>query len=112
MLTGHIKLPGAVQLTKEYMHGQALYTRALQVLQEKYRQQRQLVQSELGAVLHAPALKMGDAGAFHSFTLSAQSLKGMLKTLDGQNGNKPQCGSCVNHSLSKMPPTYHDGFKI
>lgn len=90
------------------MHDQALCTSALQVLQEKYRQ----VQNELGAILHAPALKMGDASAFHSFALSAQSMIGMLKTLDGQNGNELHCGSHVNHLLSKMSPTYHDGFKI
>lgn len=94
------------------MHDQALCTSALQVLQEKYRQTSELVQNELGAILHAPALKMGDASAFHSFALSAQSLIGMLKTLDGQNGNELHCGSHVNHLLSKMSPTYHDGFKI
>lgn len=75
------------------MHDQAVCTSVLQILQEKYRPTRELVQNELGAILHAPALKMGDASAFHS----------LLKTLDGQNGNKLHCGSHVNHLL-------HDGF--
>lgn len=36
------------------------------------------------SILNAPALKMGDA--FDSFALFVQSLVGMLRTLEGQNG--------------------------
>jgi len=110
VLIGHIKLPSALQLAKAYMHDPAPYTSALQALQDKYGQPRQLVQSELGAILNAPALKMGDTNAFDTFALSVQSLVGMLKTLEGQNGYELHCGSHVDRLLSKMPPTYRDGF--
>lgn len=110
VLIGHIKLPSALQLAKAYMHDPTPYTSALQALQDKYGQSRQLVQSELGAILNAPTLKMGDTNAFDSFALSVQSLVGMLKTLEGQNGYELHCGSHVDRLLSKMPPTYRDGF--
>ncbi len=53
---------------------------------------------------------MGDANAFDSFALSVQSLVGMLRTLEGQNGYELHCGFHVDHLLSKMPATYRDGF--
>lgn len=62
VLLGHLKLPSALQLAKAYMHDPRPYTRAMQALQVKYGQSRQLVQSELGAILNAPAL--GDSEAF------------------------------------------------
>lgn len=108
VLLGHIKLPSALQLAKAYMYDPAPYTHALQALQDKYGQPRQLVQSELGAILNAPAFKMGDANA--TFALSVQSLVGMLRTLEGQNGYELHCGSHVDRLLSKMPPAYRDSF--
>ncbi|KAI2656414.1 Aspartyl/glutamyl-tRNA(Asn/Gln) amidotransferase subunit C [Labeo rohita] len=86
------------------------YTAALQALQDKYGQPRQLVQSELGAILSTPPLKLGDANAFDSFALSVQSLVGMLRTLEGQNGYELLCGSHVDRLLSKLPPAYRDSF--
>ncbi|GAA6089522.1 uncharacterized protein LOC113069086 [Tachysurus ichikawai] len=80
------------------------YSAALQALQDKYGQPRQLVQSELGAILNTPPLRVGDANAFDSFALSVQSLVGMLRTLEGQNGCELLCGSHVDHLLSKLPP--------
>lgn len=53
----------------------------MQALQDNYGQPR-----ELGAILNTPALKFGDSEAFDAFTLSIQSLEGMLRTLEGQNG--------------------------
>lgn len=82
----------------------------MQALQDKYGQPRQLVQSELGAILNAPALKFGGTEAFDAFALSIQSLIGMLRTLKGQNGYELRCGSHVDQLLSKMPPGYRDGF--
>ena len=77
---------------------------------KQYGQPRQLVQSELGAILNAPTLKFGDSEAFDAFSLSIQSLVGMLRTLEGQNGYELRCGSHVDRLLSKMPPSYRDGF--
>ncbi len=62
------------------------YTTALYALQDMYGQSRQLVQSELGVILNAPAVKFGDAEAFDSFNLSIQTLVGMLRTLEGPKG--------------------------
>lgn len=110
VLLGHLKLPSAQQLAKAYMYDARPYTTALQALQEKYGQPRQLVQSELGAILNSPALKYGDANAFDTFALSVQSLVGMLRTLEGENGYELRCDSHVDRLLSKMPPAYHNGF--
>lgn len=110
VLLGHIKFPSALQLAKAYMHDPAPYTHAMQALQDKYGQPRQLVQSELGAILNAPAFKMGDVDAFDTFALSIQSLVGMLRTLEGQNGYELHCGSHVDRLLGKMPPAYRDAF--
>ncbi|KAI3358997.1 hypothetical protein L3Q82_015384, partial [Scortum barcoo] len=60
VLLGHLKLPSALHLAKAYMHDPRPYTMAMQALQDKYGQPRQLVQGELGAILNAPALKFGD----------------------------------------------------
>ncbi|XP_059401385.1 uncharacterized protein LOC132132864 [Carassius carassius] len=86
------------------------YTAALQALQDKYVTPRQLVQSELGAILSTPPLKFGDANAFDSFALSIESLVGMLRALEGQNGYELLCGSHVDCLLSKLPPAYRDSF--
>ncbi len=45
-----------------------------------------------------------------TFSLSIQILVGMLRTLEGPNGYKLHCGSHVDRLLSKMPPSYRDGF--
>ena len=74
------------------MHDPRPYTAALHALQDKYGQQRQLVQSELGTILNSPAIRSGDAEAFDSFVLSIQSLVGMLQTLEGQGGFELKCG--------------------
>ncbi|KAI7805208.1 hypothetical protein IRJ41_001894 [Triplophysa rosa] len=51
-----------------------------------------------------------NANAFDSFALSVQSLVGMLRTLEGQNGYELMCGSHVDRLLVKLPPAYRDGF--
>lgn len=79
-------------------------------LQDKYGQPRQLVQSELAAILNSPAIKSGDVEAFDSFALSVQSLVGMLRTLEGPVGYELRCGSHVDRLLSKMSPSHRDGF--
>ncbi|XP_034555777.1 uncharacterized protein LOC117824414 [Notolabrus celidotus] len=64
----------------------------------------------MGAILNSPAIKFGDSEVFDSFALSIQSLVGTLGTLEGPNGYKLRCGSHVDRLLSKMPPSYRDGF--
>lgn len=110
VLLGQLKLPSALQLAKAFMHDPRPYSTALQALQVKYGQPRQLVQSELSAILNSPPIKFGDAEAFDTFALSVHSLVGMLRTLEGQHGYELLCGSHVDRLLSKMPPTYRDGF--
>lgn len=53
--------------------------------------------NELGAILNAPSLKFGDSEGFDAFALSIQSLVGMLRSLEGQNGYELKCGSHVDH---------------
>ncbi len=106
----HLKLPSAQQLAKAYMYHPHPYSAALQALQDKYGQPRQFVQSELGAIMNSPPFRLGDANVFDSFALSVQSLLGMLKTLEGQNGYELMCGSHVDRLLSKLPPAYRDSF--
>jgi hypothetical protein len=106
VLLSHLKFASAQQLAKAYMHHPQPYTAALQALQEKYGQPRQLVQSELGAIMSTPPLRMGDTNAFDSFALSVQSMVGMLRTLEGQYGYELMCGSRVDRLLGKMPPAY------
>ncbi|KAK7877689.1 hypothetical protein WMY93_031608 [Mugilogobius chulae] len=110
VLLSQLKLPSALQLAKSYMYDSRPYTAALGALQDKYGQPRQLVQSELGAILNSPAIKSGDAEAFDTFALSVQSLVGMLRTLEGPIGYELRCGSHVDRLLSKMPPAHRDGF--
>lgn len=92
------------------MHAPEPYTRALQDLQVKYGQPRQLVQSDLSSILTSPPIKYGDAEAFDNFSLSVHSLVGMLKTLEGPNEYKLKYGSHVDRLLSKMPASYRDSF--
>lgn len=110
VLLSHLKLPSAQQLAKAYMYHPRPYSAALQALQDKYGQPRQLVQSELGTIMSTPPIRMGDANAFDSFALSVQALVGMLRTLEGQNGYELMCGSHVDCLLSKLPSAYRDGF--
>ncbi|KAI7812616.1 hypothetical protein IRJ41_005718 [Triplophysa rosa] len=110
VLLSHLKLPSAQQLAKAYMYHPHPYSAAMQALQDKYGQPRQLVKSELGAIMNSTPLKLGDANAFDSFALSVQSLVGMLRTLEGQNGYELMCGSHVDRLLVKLPPAYRDGF--
>lgn len=110
VLLSPLTLPSAQQLAKSYMYHSRPYSAAQQALQDKYGQPRQLVQSELGAIMNTPPLKMSDDNAFNSFALLVQSLVGMLRTLEGQNGYKLMCGSHVDRLLSKLPSAYRDGF--
>lgn len=77
MLLGQLKLPSALQLAKAYMYNPKPFTADLQALQEKYGQPRQLIQSELGAILNPPTPLM-------HLLWSSQALVGMLKMLEGQ----------------------------
>ncbi|XP_073715795.1 uncharacterized protein [Misgurnus anguillicaudatus] len=110
VLLDHLKLPSAYKLAQAYMYHPNPYTAALQALQDKYGQSRQLVQSELGAILNSPQVRSGDPEAFDNFALSVQSLVGMLRSLEGQNGYELRCGSHVDRLLSKLPINYRDAF--
>lgn len=110
ILLDHLKLPSAYKLAQAYMHDPRPYPSALRALQDKYGQPRQLVQSELGAILNSPPVRPGDPEAFDNFALSVQALVGMLRSLEGDNGYELRCGSHVDRLLSKLPANYLDGF--
>ncbi|XP_005167247.1 uncharacterized protein [Danio rerio] len=110
VLLDRIRLPSAYKLAQAYMHDPTPYTTALQALQDKYGQPRQLVQSELGSILNSPPVRVGDAEAFDNFALAVHALVGMLRSLEGENGYELKCGSHVDRLLVKLPATYRDGF--
>lgn len=113
VLLSQLKLPSALQLAKSYMYDPTPYTTALGALQDKYGQPRQLVQSELSAILNSPAIKSGDAKGFDSLALSVQSLVGMLQTLEGPIGYELRCGSHVDVFLANcLLPTEMDLWTI
>nr|XP_054592272.1 uncharacterized protein LOC129157132 [Nothobranchius furzeri] len=110
VLLQHLKLPSAHKLAQAFMYDPKPYTSALQALQDKYRQPRQLVQSELGAILNLPPVRFGDPDGFDNFALSVQALVGMLRSLEGENGYELKCGSHVDRLLNKLPANYRDSF--
>lgn len=46
VLLDHLKVPSAFQIAKRYVHDPMPYTKAMQALQQRYGQPRQLVQGE------------------------------------------------------------------
>lgn len=110
VLLDHLKLPAAFQIAKRYMYDSMPYTRAMQALQQRYGQPRQLVQGEIGNILCTPSLKPGDAQGFEDFALSVSSLVGLLNTLEGSSKTELMCGSHVDRLLTKLPSSYRDSF--
>ncbi|XP_019204872.1 uncharacterized protein LOC109196100 [Oreochromis niloticus] len=110
ILLDHLKFPSAFQVAKRYIHDPTPYTSAMRALEQKYGQPRQLVQSELSAILCTPHIKPGDSQAFEAFSLSVASLVGMLTTMDGVAESELHCGSHVDRLLTKLPLSYRDNF--
>nr|XP_055047830.1 uncharacterized protein LOC129433271 [Misgurnus anguillicaudatus] len=110
VLLDHLKLPAAFQIAKRYIYDPMPYTRAMQALQQRYGQPRQLVQGEIGSILRTPAIKPGDAQAFEDFALSVSTLVGLLNTLEGSSKTELMCGSHVDRLLTKLPSSYRDSF--
>ncbi|CAL9684636.1 unnamed protein product [Knipowitschia caucasica] len=110
VLLDHLKFPAAFQIAKRYVHDPMPYTKAMQALQQRYGQPRQLVQSELNGILRAPTVRAGDAQGFEDFALSVSSLVGLLTSLDGAAKSELECGSHVDRLLSKLPHSYQDSF--
>lgn len=100
----------ARKLAESFMHETTPYSSAIQALMEKYVQPRQLVQSELGRIMQTPVIKFSDYDGFENFALTVNSLVGMLKSLEGENGFELKCGSHVDRLISKLPPSYRDRF--
>lgn len=92
------------------MYSKEPYSCALAALQTRYGQPRQLIQGEIDTLLSTPPIKIGDNAAFQEFTLSVRSLVGLLESVEGEKGSELKCGSHVDKLLSKLPPSYRDGF--
>lgn len=86
------------------------YTSALAALRTRYGQPHQLVQSEISTILNTPPIRVGDNAAFQEFSLSVNSLVGLLQSVEGKEGSELKCGSHVDKLLCKLPPAYRDGF--
>lgn len=110
ILLEHVQHPGACKLAASSMHDPSPYSTALIALQERYGQPRLLVQSEIGAILNSPVIRIGDTEAFDNFSPSVHSLVGMLLSLEGPNGSEIKCGFHVDGLLSKLPVQYRDSF--
>lgn len=107
---GQPRLPSAFQLAKSFMYDPRPFTAALDALQYKYGQPRQLVQSELGTILNSPAIRAGEAEAFDTFAHSVQFPVGMLRSPEGPGGYELKCGYHFDRLLSKIPPANRDRF--
>lgn len=105
-----LKLPNAYQVAKRYVNDPTPYTSAMNALEQRYGQPRQLVQGELKAILTSPPIKPGDAQAFEDFSSAVSTLVGLLSTMDGSSRAELSCGSHVDTLLSKLPATYRDRF--
>ncbi|TKS65175.1 hypothetical protein D9C73_028132 [Collichthys lucidus] len=88
----YISCPGSVMLRFSFTSAQSTTPQAAE---------------HLSSLPPPTPFKFGDSEAFDAFALSIQSLVG---TLEGQNGYELRCGSHVDRLLSKMPPSYRDGF--
>lgn len=110
VLLDHLELPSAYQVAKRYVNDPTPYTSAMQALQQRYGQPRQLVQGELKAILNSPTIKLGDAQAFEDFSSAVNTLVGMLSNMDGPSQSELRCGSHVDTLLCKLPPNYRDSF--
>ncbi|KAL0147788.1 hypothetical protein M9458_056904 [Cirrhinus mrigala] len=110
VLLDHLQLPSAYQVAKRYVNSPYPYTNAMQALEQRYGQPRQLIQSELRAILNAPAIRPGDAQGFEDFAAAVNTLVGMLNTMEGPSRYELQCGSHVDTLLTKLPVSYRDSF--
>ncbi|KAL0199202.1 hypothetical protein M9458_007742, partial [Cirrhinus mrigala] len=110
VLLDHLQLPSAYQVAKRYVNSPYPYTNAMQALEQRYGQLRQLIQSELRAILNAPAIRPGDAQGFEDFAAAVYTLVGMLNTMEGPSRYELQCGSHVDTLLTKLPVSYRDSF--
>ncbi|XP_038054692.1 uncharacterized protein LOC119726911 [Patiria miniata] len=100
----------ALKLAKSYLHSSQPYTKALAALSDKYGQPRQLVQTEIAAIMMTPPIKHNDTESFEDFCLDVSSLVGMLESLDGQAEVELRCGSHVDKLLSKLSPSLRTSF--
>ncbi len=71
------------RLAETYLYDDEPYIRVMSALQETYGQPIQLVQTEMGAILNMPPLRVGDYDAFENLSLSLSTLIGMLRILEG-----------------------------
>lgn len=110
ILMDQLEHPCALQVARRYIHDRTPYTSAMRALEQRYGQPRQLVQSELSAILNCSPIKAGDPQAFEDFSLAVSSLVGLLSTMDNVAASELQCGSHVDRLLTKLPPSYRDSF--
>ncbi len=110
VLLDHLHLHAAYQVAKRYVNSPYPYTSAMQALEQRYGQPRQLIQSELRAILNAPAIRPGNAQGFEDFAAAVNTLVGMLNTMEGPSRYELQCGSHVDTLLTKLPVSYRDSF--
>ena len=84
------------------MHDAKPYSTALLALQKKCGQSRLLVQSENGASLNSPIIRIGDVEAFMILRFLSMLRWKMLLSLEGPAGSELRWGSHVDRLLSSV----------
>ena len=85
LLLDHLKVDAARRLALAYANALNPFTCAMQALDERYGQPRQVAQKEIKAIMELPNIRQGDGVAFNNFALRVHSLVGLLQAL-GQEG--------------------------
>ena len=111
LLLDHLKVDAARRLALAYSNAPNPFTCALQALDERYGQPRQLAQKEIKAIMDLPNIRHGDGVAFDNFALRVHSLVGLLQTLGHEGAAELACGSHVERLLEKLPAEHYRQFK-
>ncbi|KAK0132488.1 Gag-Pro-Pol polyprotein [Merluccius polli] len=111
LLLDHLKVDQARRLALAYVHAQDPYTQAIQALDERYGQPRQLALRELRAIMEMPAIRIGDGRGLDQFSLRVQALVGLLQSMGREGLSELTCGSHVERLLEKLPSEQFCQFK-
>ena len=110
VLLDHLGFTKSVKLASSFMYSSTPYSQAISSLTERYGQPRQLVQTELGAIMSTPFIRHTDFESFDDFSLDVSSLVGMLQSVEGTDGVELKCGSHVDRLLTKLSHSNRNSF--
>ncbi len=111
VLLDHLKVDQAKRLGPAFSFAPDPYTQAINALDERYGQPRQLALKELKNVLDLPSIRAGNGYALDNFALHVQAPAGLLSSMEDQGGAEFLCGSHVKRLLEKLPAERSSCFK-